>query len=185
MTTVTLSNHLTQYSSVETWGGGEEQSTYVQSAVNTCLFKADQYAKKTQFGSSYPGKQPFTNKLGLNCGISVQGQQAMEKVQTIWLKRSSLKDQNILIWTLPQMGAREWGDELCSAVLHLFFEIIQEHIFCTYSLEMQISFKKNSDDLHIRSGLPEKISACFNLYIDFNRCDIQTGTFWFWFWFFQ
>ena len=100
------------------------------------FFKADQNAKETQFDSTYPGKQPVTNKQGLNCGISVQGQQAMEKVQTIWLKRSSLKDLNILIWTLPQMGAREWGDELCSAVLHLFFEIIQEHIFCTYSLEI-------------------------------------------------
>ena len=100
------------------------------------FFKAGQNAKETQFDSTYPGKQPVTNKQGLNCGISVQGQQAMEKVQTIWLKRSSLKDQNILIWTLPQMGAREWGDELCSAVLHLFFEIIQEHIFCTCSLEI-------------------------------------------------
>ena len=40
----------------------------------------------------------------------------------------------------------------------------------------QISLKK-TDDLHFRSGLPEKISACFNLYIDFNRCDLQTGSF--------
>ena len=152
---------------------------YVQSPVNTCLFKADQNAKETQFDIIYPGKQPVTNKLGLNRGISVQGQQAMEKVQTIWLKRSSLKDLNILIWTLPQMGAREWGDELCSEVFHLFFEIIQEHIFCTYSLEIPGDrfHSKNSDDLHFRSGLPEKISACFNLYIDFNRCDIQTGSF--------
>ena len=93
------------------------------------FFKAGQNAKETQFDSTYPGKQPVTNKLGLNCGISVQGQQAMEKVQTFWLKRSSLKDLNILIRTLPQMGAREWGDELCSEVFHLFCDIINGHIF--------------------------------------------------------
>ena len=109
---------------------------YVQSPVNTCLFKADQNAKETQFDSNYPGKQSVTNKLGFNCGISLQGQQAMEKVESFWLKRSSLKDLNILIRTLPQMGAKEWGDELCSEVFHLFCDIINGHIFCANSLEI-------------------------------------------------
>ena len=34
------------------------------------------------------------------------------------------------------MGAREWGDELCSEVFHLFCDIINGHIFCANSLEI-------------------------------------------------
>ena len=52
--------------------------------------------------------------------------------------------------------------------------------YLIFSIEMPTdrSYSKNSsDDMHFRSGLPEKMSACFNLYIDFNRWDIQTGSY--------
>ena len=87
------------------------------------------------------------------------------------------------------MGAGKWGDELCCEVNSYFLASFR--IFLKYFRIYKISlgpiknYKKKPNISNIqniswhpseyfktsffRSGLPEKMSGCFNLYIEFNR----------------
>ena len=85
------------------------------------------------------------------------------------------------------MGAGKWGDELCFEVdfyLFVSFKNFQKcfRIFKIFLWTLQncltIFYNIQNISWHpseyfktyfFRSGLPEKMSGCFNLYIEFNR----------------